>query len=202
MYVNCVTITILPNRGGAFVDLTREWHRNVEADRGSFHCDLLRPAGTPVESETETFLLYEVYRTAEDLDRMQQSDAYNAWKSAVTPLLVNQRGARYFSVYPEDWPEVALESEAAPPAVPDPSSPREESGMRREMIVFVSYENQTSPEALARDLAESLRIEPVEMGVDMFTGGCELRTPYDASLLAEIKAFLAERRIVHDISFI
>jgi hypothetical protein len=75
-----------------------------------------------------------------------------------------------------------------------------------EMIVFISYENEFpeggTPEETGRDLVQALGIERAEYGVDLMTGGCEVRIPYDEGHLANIRAWLAERNILHDISFV
>ncbi len=75
-----------------------------------------------------------------------------------------------------------------------------------EMIVFISYENEfpddATPEETGRALVQALGIERAEYGVDLMTGGCEVRIPYDERLLADVRAWLAERGILHDISFV
>lgn len=72
----------------------------------------------------------------------------------------------------------------------------------REMIVFISYENPGSAEALGREMVLALQIPRAEYGVDIFTGGCEVRLDHDESLLTRIRAWLTERGIIHDISFV
>ena len=75
-----------------------------------------------------------------------------------------------------------------------------------EMIVFISYENEFAdggaPESVGREMVQALEIERAEYGVDLFTGGCEVRIPYDENVLGEIRAWLEERAILNDISFI
>ena len=75
-----------------------------------------------------------------------------------------------------------------------------------EMIVLISYENRFqeggTPEAVGREMVQALGIGRAEYGVDLFTGGCEVRIPYDERLLGAVRAWLAERGILHDISFV
>lgn len=77
------------------------------------------------------------------------------------------------------------------------------AGTPRLMMVFVSYENP-SPEALAQQMMADLQIQPgaAAVGVDLLTGGCEVRLYYDPLLLAHIRAYCDERNIVHDVSFL
>ena len=74
------------------------------------------------------------------------------------------------------------------------------------MIIFISYENEFpdggTPEETGRALVQALGIARAEYGVDLMTGGCEVRIPYNANLLADIRAWLGERAILHDISFV
>lgn len=72
----------------------------------------------------------------------------------------------------------------------------------REMVVFVSYENAGSPQQIAREMIEALQIERPAIGVDLFTGGCEVRIGYDETRLRAIRAWLTQRAIVHDINFV
>jgi hypothetical protein len=71
-----------------------------------------------------------------------------------------------------------------------------------EMVVFISYENPRSPEATAREMVDALQIERAEFGVDLLTGGCEVRLIYHPDRLAEVRRWLLEHNVIHDISFV
>jgi len=72
----------------------------------------------------------------------------------------------------------------------------------REMVVFISYENEGSPEQMARQLVEALQIGRAEYGVDLFTGGCEVRVGFDRALLEEIYRWLVAQKIRFDFSYV
>jgi hypothetical protein len=72
----------------------------------------------------------------------------------------------------------------------------------REMVVFISYENQVSPEQTAREMVQALNIGRAEYGLDLFTGGCEVRTGFDRSLLEEIIYWLRARQVIFDLNYL
>lgn len=87
-----------------------------------------------------------------------------------------------------------------------PRNPLASGAVTPEMIVFISYENAfedgKTPESVGREMVQALGIERAEYGVDLFTGGCEVRIPYDEAHLKALRDWLGERAILHDISFI
>ena len=72
----------------------------------------------------------------------------------------------------------------------------------REMVVFISYENKGSAETIGREMVQALEIGRAEYGVDMFTGGCEVRIPYSDSDLTRIRAWLVTRGVVYDMNLV
>ena len=72
----------------------------------------------------------------------------------------------------------------------------------REMVVFISYENEGSPEQMARQMVEALHIGRAEYGVDLFTGGCEVRIGFDRALLEDIYRWLVAQKIRFDFSYV
>lgn len=190
MYVVCVTVTVLPGRGEEFLEATMRNYRATRQEPGNIRFDILQLAATPPPGEPEGFFLYEAYCSADDFAAHQQTPHYLQWREAVAPLMAAPRQSeRYQAVFPDLWGEDAVgESQEAP--------------VTREMIVFISYENGGSPEAVGREMAQALEIDAAEFGVDMFTGGCEIRLAYDEALLDKIRDWLQNRGIVHDISFV
>lgn len=71
----------------------------------------------------------------------------------------------------------------------------------REMVIFISYENEGSPERIAREMVQALNIGWAEYGVDLFTGGCEVRLGFDRALLEDIVRWLQARNIRFDLSY-
>lgn len=80
--------------------------------------------------------------------------------------------------------------------------PRRTAAPPREMVVFVSYENEGVPEQIARQMVQDLHIGRAEYGVDLFTGGCEVRLGFDRALLEEVYAYLRGRNLRFDFSYL
>lgn len=76
------------------------------------------------------------------------------------------------------------------------------SGLPREMVVFISYENDRSPEVIAQEMVKALGVGRAEYGVDLITRACEVRVGYDRALFDQIRGWLTSRGIIHDFSFL
>ena len=72
----------------------------------------------------------------------------------------------------------------------------------REMIVFISYENEGVPEQIGREMVQALNVGRAEYGVDLLTGGCEVRMGFDRGLLEEIYRWLVANNIRFDFSYL
>lgn len=70
----------------------------------------------------------------------------------------------------------------------------------KELVVFFSYDNAERPRPLAERLLADLRLPHLALGIDALTGGCELRLYYHPETLKEVRTYLTERQILHDIS--
>jgi autoinducer 2-degrading protein len=194
MYIVCVTVVVKPGDSDAFVEATQRNYRGTRREPGNVRFDILRQATPPKPGQPEHFFLYEVYCSESDFTAHQQTPHYLRWRDEVAPMMAEPReSARYTAVFPE-WEEDRV-------GEPDPEMFRPPAE-REEMIVFLSYENDNRPEALARELARELNIEGAQFGVDMFTGGCEMRLRRDDALLERIRVWLRERAITHDVSFV
>jgi autoinducer 2-degrading protein len=98
MYVVCVTVWVKPGTEGPFLEATVSNHRGTRQEPGNVRFDVLRKEDDPCQ-----FFLYEVYRTADDFTRHQQTPHYLAWRQAVEPMMAQKRqGVRHVSVVPAD----------------------------------------------------------------------------------------------------
>ena len=70
----------------------------------------------------------------------------------------------------------------------------------KELVVFLSYDNAERPRLLAERLLTDLKLPYIALGVDALTSGCELRLYYHPETLKEVRAYLTELKIQHDIS--
>lgn len=76
------------------------------------------------------------------------------------------------------------------------------AGPPREILVFVSYENEAPAPLLARQLVDALGASPVALGTDALTGGVELRLHYHPSTLEAARAYLDTHRIAYDLELL
>ena len=98
MYVACVTIWVKPGCEEKFIAASRADHEGTRREPGNLRFDVLRH-----ESEPGRFMLYEVYRTSEDLAAHQKTAHYLAWKNAVAEMMAQPRqGQKHWSLFPSD----------------------------------------------------------------------------------------------------
>ena len=96
MYVVCVTVRVVPEHVGPFLEATLENARLSRQEPGNVRFDVLQS-----EAEPTQFLLYEVYRVKDDFGRHQQMPHYVKWKEIVAPWMATPRqGVRYVSCFP------------------------------------------------------------------------------------------------------
>lgn len=74
--------------------------------------------------------------------------------------------------------------------------------MIREIVVFISYENERPPAELAQEMVRALGIGRAELGVDLLTAACEVRLYYDPVVAAGVMAWLAANQVVHDVNYL
>ena len=97
MYVVCVTIRVVPERGDDFLQATLENARLSRKEPGNVRFDVLQS-----EVEPSQFFLYEVYRVKDDFARHQQTPHYLKWKETVAPWMATPRqGVRHLSCFPD-----------------------------------------------------------------------------------------------------
>jgi len=98
MYVVGVTIWVKPGGEEKFVAAAKANHENTRREPGNLRFDVLKH-----ESEPGRFMLYEVYRTADDFAAHQKTAHYLAWKDAVADLMAQPRqGQKHWSLFPSD----------------------------------------------------------------------------------------------------
>ena len=78
----------------------------------------------------------------------------------------------------------------------------EETEGLKEIVVFFSYENAERPRQLAEAMLVELKLAHLALGVDALTGGCELRLYYHKETLQQVREYLAQHDILHDISYL
>jgi autoinducer 2-degrading protein len=100
MYVACVSIWLKPGFEEAFLEASRKNHEGTRREPGNLRFDVLRHEDDPLR-----FLLYEVYRTKEDLAVHQKTAHYLAWKETAADWMAQPRqGVKYWSLFPDDSP--------------------------------------------------------------------------------------------------
>ncbi|WP_309718276.1 hypothetical protein [Armatimonas sp.] len=72
----------------------------------------------------------------------------------------------------------------------------------KEIVVFLSYENEERPRQLAEAMLTELKLPYLALGVDALTSGCELRLYYHKETLASVRAYLDRHQILHDITYL
>ncbi len=98
MHVTLVHVHVRPDRLAEFVEATRANHLGSVAEPGNLRFDVLRAASDP-----SYFVLYEVFRTAEDAAAHKGTPHYLAWRDAVKDWMASpRRGESFEVVAPED----------------------------------------------------------------------------------------------------
>ena len=100
MYVVSVTVDVKPERVQAFIDATLNNARNSRQEPGNVRFDVLQ-----AEADPRQFLLYEVYRSADDFTKHQQTEHYLRWKQTVADAMAEPRkGVKHTSIFFGDSP--------------------------------------------------------------------------------------------------
>jgi quinol monooxygenase YgiN len=96
MQIVHVEIQIKPESMDAFLEATIENARNSLQEPGILRFDFLQHSEDPTR-----FLLYEVYKTAEDIDLHKQTAHYLKWRDSATEMMAQPRvGTKYRNIYP------------------------------------------------------------------------------------------------------
>jgi len=74
-----------------FIALTRMNSENSKQEPGNLRFDVLQSVADPCE-----FILYEMYRTAEDSAAHKQTAHYAKWREGAEPMMAKPRAAEQF----------------------------------------------------------------------------------------------------------
>lgn len=98
MHVTLVRIHVRPEHVADFIDATRKNHEGSVREPGNLRFDVLQ-----LEEDPARFVLYEVYRAAEDAAAHKDTAHYKAWRQAVDGWMASTReGKRYRPLAPAD----------------------------------------------------------------------------------------------------
>lgn len=97
MLIVHVHVRVRPEFVDAFAAATRENARNSVREPGVVRFDVVQLADDPT-----TFLLMEIYRTAEDPARHKATAHYAVWRDAVEPMMAVPRSSEKFrALFPD-----------------------------------------------------------------------------------------------------
>ena len=95
MYVVAVTVHVKEPFVGDFIVAILDNARNTRQEPGNLRFDVLQCDHDPAR-----FLLYEAYRTKDDLAKHQQTEHYLRWKQAVADWMAQPRqGIKHNSIF-------------------------------------------------------------------------------------------------------
>ncbi len=95
MYVIAVTVHVKEPFVGDFIEAILDNATNTRQEPGNLRFDVLQCKDDPTR-----FLLYEAYRTEDDLAKHQQTEHYLRWKEAVTDWMAERRqSVKYDSLF-------------------------------------------------------------------------------------------------------
>ena len=97
MIAAAITLYVKPEFIDEFISATVENHRNSIKEPGILRFDFLQCTDDPTR-----FLLYEIYKSAEAIDRHKETDHYHQWRDAVEPWMAKPRaGVAHRVIAPE-----------------------------------------------------------------------------------------------------
>ena len=98
MLIVLVDVHVKPDCVDGFAAATLENARNSVKEPGIARFDVIQQKDDPTQ-----FVLFEVYRTAEDPARHKETAHYQTWRDAVEPMMATPRTSRKFSnCFPDD----------------------------------------------------------------------------------------------------
>ena len=101
MYVVSVTVFVKPENVDNFIQATLDNARNTRQEPNNVRFDVSQCVAEPTR-----FLLYEVYRTADDFASHQQTAHYLRWRETVADWMAEPRqGIKHSSVFFGDGDE-------------------------------------------------------------------------------------------------
>ena len=98
MVVYCVSVFLKEGREEDFREATRLNHEGTRTEPGNLRFDVLQNPEEPSK-----WMLYEVYRTPEDVKRHKETAHYLAWREKVSPWMARPReGVQMTPWYPAE----------------------------------------------------------------------------------------------------
>lgn len=98
MHAAIVRIRVNPEHIAPFIAATHANHKASVKEPGNIRFDVLQHPEDPGR-----FVLYELYRTAEDAAAHKESEHYRRWREAVAPWMAEPReGVIYRGLFPEE----------------------------------------------------------------------------------------------------
>ena len=96
MLVTIVYIKVKSEYIEAFKEACRRNHEGSIREPGNFRFDVLQFTDDPTQ-----FVLYESYKSQQDVDAHKQTDHYLAWRDTVADWMAEtRRGVKYTGLYP------------------------------------------------------------------------------------------------------
>jgi len=96
MLVTIVYIKVKPEFIEAFKEACRLNHEGSIREPGNFRFDVLQ-----LTDDTSRFVLYESYKSQQDVDAHKQTAHYLAWRDTVADWMAETRqGVKYTGLYP------------------------------------------------------------------------------------------------------
>jgi autoinducer 2-degrading protein len=98
MHAAIVRVHVKPEYLDAFIAATHANHKASVGEPGNIRFDVLQHPDDPTR-----FVLYELYRSADDAAAHKQTDHYRRWRDAVAPWMADPReGVIYNGLFPEN----------------------------------------------------------------------------------------------------
>lgn len=98
MLIVLVNVHVKPDRIDAFREATIENARNSVQEPGVARFDVIQQQNDPTR-----FVLFEVYRTPEDVDLHKNTAHYAKWRDTVADMMAEPRtSAKYANVFPDE----------------------------------------------------------------------------------------------------
>lgn len=93
MIVYAVHVRVIPDREQDFIEATKRNHEGTRTEPGNIRFDVLQSADDPT-----SFMLYEVYESAEAVTAHKETAHYHAWREAVADWMAEPRRGEKFDV--------------------------------------------------------------------------------------------------------
>jgi autoinducer 2-degrading protein len=98
MHAAIVRIRVKPEHIAPFIAATHANHKASVQEPGNVRFDVLQHPEDP-----SRFVLYELYRTAEEAAAHKETEHYRRWREAVAPWMAEPReGVIYHGLFPEE----------------------------------------------------------------------------------------------------